>query len=83
MPRGDRTGSAGMGSMTGWGRGLCNGTAIGGYSYRTVGRRCWMPFPGYGADEKEYLEMHIKRQELTLAALKQRLEQIGDNTHGI
>jgi hypothetical protein len=50
MPRGDRTGPAGFGPMTGRGAGFCGGSAIPGYlnrpgwmggDYGTRGRRGW------------------------------------------
>jgi hypothetical protein len=43
MPRLDRTGPAGRGPMTGWGRGLCNPSG----SYGPGGRRGFFG-PGYG-----------------------------------
>lgn len=67
MPRGDRTGPAGMGPMTGRGMGYCAGYNAPGYAYgprRFLGRGggrgfgrgrgfAWAPYgyPGYGAPE--------------------------------
>ncbi len=52
MPRGDRTGPAGMGPMTGGGAGLCAGYGVPGYREPVQGR-CGMGFGcgrsrGYG-----------------------------------
>lgn len=45
MPRGDRTGPAGMGPMTGRAAGLCAGWGVPGYSNNAPGRGLGM---GYG-----------------------------------
>ncbi|MCP5514514.1 MAG: DUF5320 domain-containing protein [Spirochaetales bacterium] len=53
MPRGDRTGPAGAGPMTGRGAGFCAGTGVPGFenplyrSFRNRGRGFFSPF-GYG-----------------------------------
>ena len=46
MPRGDRTGPAGMGAMTGRGAGYCAGLGMSGYRSRMLGGRLETGFGG-------------------------------------
>ncbi len=46
MPRGDRTGSLGLGPRTGRGMGYCTGHPYPGYMYPAG--RCWWPHGGHG-----------------------------------
>jgi hypothetical protein len=48
MPRGDRTGPAGMGRMTGRGAGFCAGTGMPGYANRVRGGAGYGRGQGFG-----------------------------------
>jgi len=48
MPRGDGTGPAGMGPMTGRAAGLCAGNSVPGYANAVGGRRFWAQGRGGG-----------------------------------
>ena len=85
MPRGDRTGPMGLGSGTGWGRGLCSGFGAPGSSYGARGRgmgrgsgfrRFLGAPPVTSADEVSLLKRQISAMEDELSAAKRHLNEI-------
>ncbi len=87
MPRGDKTGPAGQGPMTGRGMGYCAGYAGPGYADspgRGMGRgfgagrgRMMMPCQNYQpADEKNILESEKEALKSELEQVKDRLKQL-------
>ena len=88
MPRGDRTGPAGMGPMTGRGMGYCGagyGSGLGrGMGYgrgfgRGIGRMGYGPVftPQYGSvDEKAVMADQVKFLEEELEIAKKQLENL-------
>jgi hypothetical protein len=87
MPRGDRTGPMGLGSGTGWGRGLCTGFGAPGFSYGGRGRgrgfgrgfgfrNLWGAPPVLPIDEVSFLKRQISAMEDELSAAKKHLGEI-------
>jgi hypothetical protein len=85
MPRGDRTGPMGLGSGTGWGRGLCSGLGAPSINYGGRGRGFGrgFGFRRFGgalsvspADDVSLLKRQISTMEDELSAAKKYLSEI-------
>jgi len=90
MARGDGTGPAGMGPMTGRGAGYCAGYPIPGYMNPYGGRFMGLPYaaPPWGMQygpyevpyskeqEKEVLQGQVKSMEDQIAVIQKRIEEL-------
>jgi len=89
MPRGDGTGPAGMGPMTGRGMGFCAGFNVPGYMNPGFGRgfgrgfgwrwfqpQIVQPVQYSEADEKKFLEVELRELEAEMKEIQKRLKEL-------